>query len=1020
MKKFLFFLIIFLLNATVICRAQTQRQYIFTSFKKNTGLLSNKVFQVVQDKKGYVWIGTDNGLQRYDGYRFTNFRHITGDSLGIPDDLISLLYVDQKGRLWITSGRKLGIFDPSTARFTNVPIRVAETEITKGIRKFITNKDGHVMVFVAKTLVTYHEEKKEMSAEHNFIRPPEGFTCEDMFQDPASGQYWVTGKSGLIMFDPKTRHYSYRGHNVSGNPVIARFGDTLNTLRPYVDLKGRVWFAQGIPLRSAPVMHCYNPKTNTGSTYRGLGKGYYEVWGISEQAEGSVFLFGYNLLLEFNEAKDIFVPVRDPSLNEFTIQFDYVTKLYRDRDENLWACTNLGLYLFNPRQQAFTSLAHSRPGDTLKNNTATTAIIVNAKNEIWMATWGKGIFSYDLNFNPIENPVVKQKPEYSSLPVWSMCQLKNGEVWIGSQLGHLIVNDPVRQIVADYRPSVFSGGTIRQMLADKSGNVWLGTDNGFVIRCEKGNWSDTTNSFVKVQTLPGRVVRFFERKNGEIWVATDIYGLYRLDPANGKVLTHYDEKKGKGKELYNATVTDLIEYNDTTILIASNAINILNTRTGNIESITTADGLPSNQAVNLTKDKSGYLWVSLSNGLSRFSYDRKVFTSYDVRDGILNDNFEISSPAHLADGRLIMGTLHDFLVFNPNEVNRQNDQPAGISITDVKVMGKSVSLDSIMQLKKVELGHNDNSISFDYSAMRFLQQNKVVYYHQMTGIDKDWVRSENQQAMYTYLPAGEYSFRVKSVNGNGVTSEKIAEMEIHVDRPFWKSWWFYAALFLIAMAMVYWIDKERVKRMIHMHRMRSQIAGDLHEEIHTTLNNIHLLSELAKMKAEKDTVRSKEYINQISDKSKRMIVAMDDILWSIQPENDSMEKMLLRMQEYTEALKNHHGIQINMQVEERVRTMKMEMNVRHQFLLIFKEGLRTVIETLHGTQTLINIDILRNRLFLKVQDLSVSDSANAEAAESFESMRKRADSIDADLDIQSDSNKVSFIVSLPVISPSIS
>jgi signal transduction histidine kinase len=218
----------------------------------------------------------------------------------------------------------------------------------------------------------------------------------------------------------------------------------------------------------------------------------------------------------------------------------------------------------------------------------------------------------------------------------------------------------------------------------------------------------------------------------------------------------------------------------------------------------------------------------------------------------------------------------------------------------------------------------------------------------------------------------------------------------------------------VIISIFYLIDRERIKRLQALQKVRTQIARNLHADLNTTLSNISLLSEMAKIKADKDIDRSKEYIDQISDKSRRMIDAMDDMLWSLNPANDNMEKTILRMKECAEGLQNTHGTRIQMEVDEKVKSLKLDMKARHEFFLIFKEALRNIAEQANGSVSLINVDLSDGKLFLKIQNNEVNFNSGTEAEHSKKEMRQRAKFINGELDILCDKKGVSIILLVPV------
>ena len=352
------------------------------------------------------------------------------------------------------------------------------------------------------------------------------------------------------------------------------------------------------------------------------------------------------------------------------------------------------------------------------------------------------------------------------------------------------------------------------------------------------------------------------------------------------------------------------------------------------------------------------------NGLCRMNFFKKTFTYYDRNDGITNDELNYTSSVHLPDGRLAFGSTSDLLVFNPDNLNAETNPP-DIVITEFRLFNKSLNVDSLGKLQRVELGPDQNFISLGFSGLRHFN-NKWSYYYMLNGIDKDWKKAnEISQVDYNYLPSGSYTFLVKAENADGIASRNISQMEIKVNPPIYKTWWFYSILILLASFLLFIIDKERMRRKAAMQKMRSDIAGNLHEEVNTALNKINILSEMARLKSDKDPVKSTEYLEQIHTKSHDMIIAMDDMLWSIDPVNDSMEKTIDRVKEFIDALKRRHAANIELLVDKRAETLMLNMRLRHDVFILMKEGIRSVIQA--GTKNVrIHIGIQKDALLYTI------------------------------------------------------
>jgi hypothetical protein len=360
---------------------------------------------------------------------------------------------------------------------------------------------------------------------------------------------------------------------------------------------------------------------------------------------------------------------------------------------------------------------------------------------------------------------------------------------------------------------------------------------------------------------------------------------------------------------------------------------------------------------------------------------------------------------------MVFYTDHNFLVFDPADFGQEKLPPKPY-ITSFKRGGEPLSIDSIMKEGKADLKFNNTSISIDFSAMSYLQQRKLHYYYKMEPLDKDWIHADRPiEAIYNYLPPGDYVFKVKSENADGVTSKEIAYIPITVQPPFWRAWWFYAFLALVAILILYLLDRERMTKLKELQQLRRQIVWNLHGEISTTLNNINVLSEIAKIKADKNVEQSKEFIDQISGKSRNMIEAMEDMLWSIDPQNDSMKKTLLRMKELTDGIGLTNNIDIDLIIDHKVQNMELDMKIRHELYFFYKEALTYIVTHIACQQVFVNINGSKSKLMVEI----LTECANETEGfrKSFQkAMKKRVENLSASIDIIADTK--SFSVALYV------
>ena len=394
--------------------------------------------------------------------------------------------------------------------------------------------------------------------------------------------------------------------------------------------------------------------------------------------------------------------------------------------------------------------------------------------------------------------------------------------------------------------------------------------------------------------------------------------------------------------------------------------------------------------------------------------EKNTFTYYDRHDGMSNDNFNLASSYQLPDGRFVFGTSDDFVVFDPREIVT-TDRPPDVMITDFRIVNRFAMVDSLLKLSKIGLTYDENSITIGYAGLSYLNKGKLVYYYKLQGIDKEWKKgNELNQAAYNYLPPGTYTFEVKAENPDGLSSSKVTRVIIRVHPPFWKSWWFYGVLILCIAILLYGFDRERMRKKEALQKMRSDIATNLHEEINTALNNINILSEMAKLKAEKDPHKSKEFFEQIHTKSHNMIIAMDDMLWSINPENDNMRKTADRMKEYVDALKNRHQANIDLLVDKNVHSLELNMKLRHDAFLLFKDGINSVVQA--GAKNVrVHIGLENNVLLYTMQfENKGCDMQQLNNLFNSPDMERRLVAINARMDVQVHKSISTFEMELPV------
>jgi ligand-binding sensor domain-containing protein/signal transduction histidine kinase len=1013
-RLILFF--VFTLLLRLIAPAQQAREYSFKHFSVSSGLSSNTVNAVTQDSEGYIWIATTNGLQRYDGNNFISFKSQGNNPSAIPSNQIMGLYRDQENNLWVIGdNNRIGIFD--TRKFLFKEVKIVPEALKMYVPQRLINLPTGELVLHKENgkIYQYNASKNEFVPAVQLFPLPKNWKCTHITWDHVYKKYWLSCDSGLVQYNPVTRIINYRNHNVDNDPVIKAFEKIKLVADACVDQKGDVffysWFAKG----DYPDLYRYNRLSGATEIHNlgtELNLGHHEIQGFLVQKNGRVWVHGSPFLTEWTGNKQPFLLIPNEYRSEHSIQFDYAYQSFEDRENNVWVATDNGLYYFNPDAQIFNTYKLIRVGDKAPRDAAVLAMAEVAE-KIFVGCWRVGLHCFDKNFNPAPIPA-SLKTKATQLSIWDMAvNAKTGDLWITLQAGGIIVYNPKSEKATEIYPEVFGRSTIRQIDEDTSGNMWFGTQSGSVIKWDYQTAKNDPAKGYELICKTTQVRKIHYDYQGAVWVATLGMGLLKIDTKTNRVVKTFTSTGPPGERLFMDSPSDMTYYNDSTLIVTAGCVNIVNTKTNKISLITIEKGLPSNTTESIERDESGIVWIGMTNGICRLNLQKRITTFYDRRDGIAYDKFNMAGVKELSDSRIVFFTDHNFMVFDPIKIVVQNRPPQPI-ITSLSVAGRSLTPDSLQSGKSISLKYNNTSISIDFSALSFLQQRKLHYDYMLQGLDNDWIHTDQSiQAIYNYLPPGNYVFKVRTENPDGIRSDETVSIPIIVRSPFWKTWWFYCLILLAAVVLFYLFDQERVKKRRSLELIRTQIASNLQDEINTTLNNINVLSEIAKIKADRNIEQSKEFIDQISVKSRTMIESLDDMLWSIHPENDSMDDTISRIREVTENMMSGYDLNIDLIFDKQLQSLPLNMMMRHELFFFYKETMMFLIQ--HGVchHLFVNFKLTHSKLLLEILTECNKPKESIEKP-LLNKVQKRINSLNAVFEIDADSKSLSLLLLVPV------
>jgi ligand-binding sensor domain-containing protein/two-component sensor histidine kinase len=990
---------------------QDLNEYIFNHRSINDGLASNFVNCVFRDKKGFLWIGSENGLQRYDGNKFISpYRGFHAGAL--PPFPVHQVMEDKDGRMWLRMDNRIGIFDPVMFQFQSIPVQSKTNLPPNGEYRLYKDRKGQVFLVISRFGWFYFDAAtSSFRADKAPFPIPADWGVRKVVEDKQTGNYWIAGDRGLGLYDAKKRQlYSY-SNNPLQHPLLSDARLSKYVTNVYIDRNRKFWLVnwdQGKNSSGGQSFFCYDERTQryTNDTL-GLANagnsGYFEAETITEFADTVMLFYGNHCMVM--KDRDRFEGFEDTYNTGFGITFNKVNQVMEDKENLLWVATDNGLYSMPLKRGTSRHMVLKQSGGVLSTFNA---LKQTADGRLWIGSWGRGVLVREHSLERASINVYKNAPTDGNYKlVWDIEEHRSGAIWIGCQAGRLMIYDPKQAQTKFLVPAVFQNKTIRQIRQDPAGNLWFGTQNGQLVKWTNGNaFSD--GAFTEVKQLGAMITELLFDKQGMLWVATNGKGVFRMNPQSGAILKQY--KMDAGSLSYNENVADILQLNDSLFAFAGDALNIVAIQSGRIVQTVTYNGELLQGVLAMQVDGDGALWVSTGTGIYKCNLQKNQVNKYSQWDGLItvsNNSFVMDRSLTLQNGNIVFAGNQNLVSFKPSTYKNKS-APPDVMITDFRLFDRFLPVDSLSALNTVELSNKENSISFDFSALSFSPQSKLTYYFKLDGADEDWIRAEGPpHATYTLLPPGHYTFMVKAENEEGLASKKITQLRIYIAPPFWRTPWFIGLVALVLCGLAYYWHRMRIERLLQIERVRTRLARDLHDDMGSTLSSINILSNMAIKKIESDQQVTKDYMVKISDNSSRMMEAMDDIVWSINPINDTMRKMLARMKEFAGDVLEARDIEYSFQTDEAVKEMTFTMDQRREIFLIFKEAINNIVKYAQSSEVKVVMRLKNRQFVMQVIDNGIgfdyisAGPGSAKRGNGMRNMQKRAEMVNGTFLVES-------------------
>jgi ligand-binding sensor domain-containing protein/signal transduction histidine kinase len=969
-------------------------------FGETHGLnISMGVSSIFQDRQGLLWFSTRDGLFRFNGTEFHQYKHSAANPNSLPSNEVNFCYQDIDNVYWIgVSGKGLYTFDEKLDRF--IPWKNKNTQEidlsnqTNLLCPFEDNKG--VLWMSAATLGLVRINKKENTATlFNICDNPYPLdlyrSCRWVHHaiENKDGSFWLTSNDGLIHFDPVTGHFK-----------ISRLGDELTNIMR--DGDGNLWISTwggGLKL--------FDPDSQTFTSYlwRERKEGTTNIINaIAEKDKDHLWISSVDAgLMVFDKIEHTFQPV--VAQTEEKKALVNAGPLLRDRENNVWVVCNKELVRINS-SDIFNFVDFSNPA--LKQAKAgTCAFHIPSDSLVFIGTTytREGLETFNLKNHKLAWIPLKNNGQSEN--VNDIYQSFDGVIWIATDEGVFQLNR--KTFVAKkfnspdphYRES-FEHAFIK-ISEDAQHRIWFATRRFglFMLDRDSPEIIHYSSDSIGAHHLPYDHINDMKiDKHGNKWLALHAY----LPSQPGLMcLTHDGNVVSYLERFTREIVYQLIVTTDGDIWVSTAQNGLFRikqplTKNEMIIQYTEDEGLSGNRTYGLTEDGQKNIWVATSTGLSVFS--NKKFYTFSRNEG-LSSNFIEASPYF--DGENIYLLYADAMqYFRPDSLLRQHRKPGKISIESITINQHPIT--NIFDVQKLSLHYFENNLSFRFSAFDLAQGDQLQYEYRLLGSDTNWINiGGNRQLFFSNLAPGSYTLSIRAKDHYGNIGSQEWSMPIHVRAPFWKTAWFYILCTALLATMIYVVYRIRIKRVIAEQKLRNKIARDLHDDIGSSLSGIKLFTTMANDKLKLEKSEAAPIIERIGERSEKMMEAMSDIVWSINPANDSIEKMLVRMKQYAAEMMEPRNIHFEFSVNEKILKAKLNSDSRKDVYLVFKESINNAVKHAEATEVKIDLDVVGKKLLLTIKDNGkgfdpLLTTGNGNGLENF---KQRAKNLNATINIGS-------------------
>ena len=784
---------IFFVVLILLLKPAFGQPYYFRHYQVENGLSNNAVICSVQDKHGFLWFGTKDGLNRFDGYSFKVFRADPDKPGSIGGNFINSLYEDRNGVLWAGTEKGIYRYDATTESFS-----LLKTNRTRPVTDIRMDGKGNLWFISDFLLIKYNEAKNRIV----FYPINLHFEATSLCVSP-DGTLWASTASGfLVRYNEAENSFTkYNQFAHSPKPVSNWIEEIYSTSEGTILVGTSNQGAKAFDpaTKTYKDLLTYNPDKTEIFVRNFVQTGTDEFWIATESG-----IFIYNLKTgKFNNLQKKYN-------DDYSISDNAVYTFCKDKEGGIWAGTYFGGINYYPKQYTPIKKYFPKIGENSISGNVVREICEDNSGNIWIGTEDAGLNKLDIATGKITHFLPTGAPGSISYSNIHGLLVHENELWIGTfEHGLDIMDIRTGKVVRHYVSSdknLLKSNFIYCIYKASSGEIMLGTTRGVYAYNKEGD------EFIPLPGLPqfNWYTTILKDKEGTIWAGTFGNGVNYINTKTRKAGNLRYDAKDKNS-LSSDRVNCIFEDSYRNLWFATEGgLCKFNRKTNDFKRYTTANGFPSNFTISILEDEEKNLWISTTKGLVRFDPGSEELNVYTKSNGLLTDQFNFSSGFKDAKGKMYFGSAKGLICFKPSDFNKNIYAPK-VYITGFQVNNKDLAISkkgsplkrSITYTDKIVLKNNESNFSIDFAALSYTAPEMAQYTYKMEGLDKDWIFLEtNRKAYFTGLPAGDYLFRVKAANSSGVWNEEETSLIIEVLPPWWASWWAYCIYVIAGVVIV--------------------------------------------------------------------------------------------------------------------------------------------------------------------------------------------------------------------------